>query len=254
MAQRNPLWCVCCIAPAQARKRAMKGSENHGDGKRRKPGKAGRHDRARGGIDRRPCARRQGRHRRGDLRPGHRGRARAGHRAVRRPCAAGRRARPRQDQAGRDHGHRARPRRPPRPVHARSDAVRHSRHRGAGGKPGRQAQLPLHRRPGVRAIADGRRDQPRLAAHAVGAAAGDAGAARDRRRRAPRSAQAVPRAGDAEPARAGRHLSAARSAARPLPDGSRRRLSRPRRRAQNPVRHHRRRRDPRQGGDDAPTI
>ena len=91
---------------------------------------------------------------------------------------------------------------------------------------GRQAQLPLHRRPGVCPIADGRRDQPRLPAHPVGAAAGDAGAACDRRRRPPRSAEAVPRAGDAEPARAGRHLSAAGSPARPLPDGSRRRLSR----------------------------
>ena len=64
-------------------------------------------------------------------------------------------------------------------------------------------------------------------AHPIRAAAGDAGAARDGRRRPPRSAQAVPRAGDAKPARAGRHLSAARGAARPLPDGSRRRLSRP---------------------------
>ena len=44
--------------------------------------------------------------------------------------------------------------------------------------------------PGVRAAADGRRDQPRLPAHAVGAAAGDAGAARHRCRDAPRSAAA----------------------------------------------------------------
>ena len=77
------------------------------------------------------------------------------------------------------------------------------------------------------------------AAHAIGAAAGDAGAARHRRRHAPRSAQAVPCARDAEPAGAGRHLSAARSATRPLPDGDRRHLSRPRRRAQDPVRNHR---------------
>ena len=44
-----------------------------------------------------------------------------------------------------------------------------------------------------------------------------------------RPARAVPRAGDPEPAGAGRHLSAARSAARPLPDAGRCRLSRPRR-------------------------
>ena len=56
--------------------------------------------------------------------------------------------------------------------------------------------------------------------------------------------------GDAKPARAGRHLSAARSAARPLSDGSGRRLSGPRSRAQNSVRHHRRGGNPRQGGDD----
>ena len=55
--------------------------------------------------------------------------------------------------------------------------------------------------------------------------------------------QAVPRARDAKSAGAGRHLSAARGATRPLPDGDRRRLSRPRRRAPDPVRDHRR------GGD-----
>ena len=92
-----------------------------------------------------------------------RGRPRADHDSVGRPCAAGRRAGPRQDQAGRDHGHGARARRAAHPVHAGPDAVRHSRHRGAGGDAGRQAQLPLHLRAGVRAAADGRRDQPRLA-------------------------------------------------------------------------------------------
>ena len=115
---------------------------------------------------------------------------RADHGPVRRPCAAGRRAGPRQDQAGRNHGHRARARRAPHPVHARPDALRHSRQRSAGGDAGRQAQLPLHPRPGLRAAADGRRDQPRQPAHAVGAAAGDAGASRHGRRRAPRPARA----------------------------------------------------------------
>ena len=51
----------------------------------------------------------------------------------------------------------------------------------------------------------------------------------------------VPCAGDAEPAGAGRHLSAARSAARPLPAADRRRLSRRGRRTPDHDRHHRRR-------------
>ena len=101
----------------------------------------------------------------------------------------------------------------------------------------RQAQLPLHPRPGLRPAPDGRRNQPRQPAHPIGAVAGDAGAARHRRRHAPRFAKAVPCARHAEPARAGRHLPAAGSPARPLPDGDRRQLSRPRRRAKNPVRN-----------------
>jgi MoxR-like ATPase len=52
----------------------------------------------------------------------------------------------------------------------------------------RQALVPLHPRPGLLPAADGRRDQPRQPAHPVGAAAGDAGAARHGRRRAPRPA------------------------------------------------------------------
>ncbi len=40
----------------------------------------------------------------------------------------------------------ARPRRQARAIHARPDAVGHSRHRGAGGKRRRQTQLPFHRR------------------------------------------------------------------------------------------------------------
>ena len=62
-----------------------------------------------------------------------------------------------------------------------------------------------------------------VAEDAVGAVAGDAGASRHGRRSAPRHAGAVPRARDAEPAGAGGHLSAARSAARPLPAADRRR-------------------------------
>ena len=66
-------------------------------------------------------------------------------------------------------------------VHARPDAGRHPGLRGAGGvargrDPGPPG-LPLHPRPGLLPAADGRRDQPRLAAHPVGPAAGHAGAA-----------------------------------------------------------------------------
>ncbi len=55
---------------------------------------------------------------------------------------------------------------------------------------------------------------------------------------------ALPRAGHAEPARAGGHLPAARSPARPLPAADRCRLSRPGRRAAHAVCHHRHRRAP----------
>ena len=48
--------------------------------------------------------------------------------------------------------------------------------------------LPLRQGPDLRPAADGRRDQPRQPAHPVGAAAGDAGAPRHGRRRAPRPA------------------------------------------------------------------
>ncbi len=49
--------------------------------------------------------------------------------------------------------------------------------------PGKPRALPPRQGPDLHPAADGRRDQPRLAAHAVGAAAGDAGAPRHRRRR-----------------------------------------------------------------------
>ncbi len=222
--------------------------------RRRGIGKTRRHDRACGRSNRSARARRQGRHRHRDLRPGQGHRAGAGHDPVGRPRAPDRRARPRQDQAGRDHGDRARARCAAHSVHARSDAVRHFGHRSARGKPGRQTQLPLHFRPGICQAVDGGRDQPRQPAHAVGAAAGDAGTARDRRRRPPRPAETVSRLGHTESAGTGRHLSAAGSAARPLPDGDRRRLSRPRRRAQNPVRHHRLRGNTAEAGDDRRRI
>ena len=82
----------------------------------------------------------------------------------------------------------------------------------------------------------------------VGAAAGDAGASRHRSWPTPRPARAVPCAGDAEPAGAGRHLPASRSPARSLPPADRRRLSRRSGRAAHVVRHHRRRRAQARGG------
>ena len=133
-------------------------------------------------------------------------------------------------------------------VHPRPDADRHSRLRGDGGRPGRQARLPLHQGADLRPIADGRRDQPRQSPHPVGAAAGDAGASCHGRRRAARSAAPVPCAGDAEPARAGRRLSAARGAARSLPDADRRRLSRPGRRTPDSDRDDRRARGAAEAG------
>ena len=152
----------------------------------------------------------------------------ADHAPRRRQWIADRRAGSRKD-ASRGHvRHRARHGHQAHPVHARPDAGRYRRLRGSGRSRGRTAHVPLRQGTGVLPAADGRRNQPRVAAHAIRAAAGDAGAPCHRRRPALRPSQAVPCARDAEPARAGRHLSAARSAARPLPDAGRRRLSRPR--------------------------
>ena len=70
-----------------------------------------------------------------------------------------------------------------------------------------------------------RRDQPRDAAHAVGAARGDGRAPGDGRRRHAPAADAVPRHRDREPDRAGGNVPAARGAARPLRAALRARLS-----------------------------
>ena len=119
----------------------------------------------------RPAAGRPRRHRQGHLWPAGCHRSNAGCAPVGRPPAADRRARPRQDQAGRDPGRRARHGRQAHPVHARPDAGRHPGLRGAGGERRRPPLLPLHPGPGVRPAADGRRNQPRQPAHPVGAAA-----------------------------------------------------------------------------------
>ena len=130
---------------------------------------------------------------------------------------------------------------PAHPVHPRPDAQRHPRHRDAGRGPRhRPAPLPLPARPGVHQPAAGRRAQPHAAQDPGRAAGGDAGTHRQLRRRDPRAAGAVLRAGDAEPARAGRHLSAAGSAARPLPAAHPRRLSERGRGARHPGADHRR--------------
>ena len=174
------------------------------------------------------------------LRPGAGRRSDARHSAGGRSRTADRRPRPRQDEARRDARDRRRARRAAGAVHAGPDAVRHSRLRGDGGGGRRQAGVPLHPGADLRAAPDGRRDQPREPPHPVGAAAGDAGTSRDGRRPAARPAEPVPRARDAEPARAGRRLSAARGAARPLSPADRRRLSGPRGRAPHPDRDDRR--------------
>ena len=89
-----------------------------------------------------------------------------------------------------------------------------------------------------------RRGEPRHAQDAERAARGDGGAPGHRRGRDAPAAGAVLRHRDAEPVAPGRHVPAARIAARPLPDAHRARLSRPRRRARaaagrRPPRHDR---------------
>src|SRR5690606_11565060 len=69
----------------------------------------------------------------------------------------------------------------------------------------------------------------------------DAGIPRDRRRPTSRPAGSLPRARDTEPARAGRHLSAARGAARQVSDAGRHPLSRAGGRAAHPAGNDRRR-------------
>ena len=127
--------------------------------------------------------------------------------ARRGPPAAGGRPGRREDVA------RAQPRRRTRdavaadPVHAGSAAGR--RHRRLGLPSGRE-RVRLPPRPRVRQRRPRRRDQPCLAAHAVGAARGDGGAAGHGRRPPVPRAAAVPRDGDAEPDRDGRHVSRCR--------------------------------------------
>ena len=108
------------------------------------------------------------------------------------------------------------------PVHPRPAAVRCVRCDDL--QPG-DAHLRVPPRPGLREHRDRRRDQPRVAEDPVGAARGDGRAIRHCGRYPAPGAAAVPRGGHPEPGRDGRHLSAARGAARPVPGEARCRIS-----------------------------
>ena len=101
------------------------------------------------------------------------------------------------------------------PVHARHHAVGHHRHRDPR-RGGGHAPAAVRQGADLRADHPGRRDQPHAAQDAGGAARGDAGVSRHRRGPDLPARSPVLRARDAEPDRARRHLSAARSAARSL--------------------------------------
>ena len=99
----------------------------------------------------------------------------------RRPCAAGRRAGAREDADDPQRQRGDGPRVQAHPVHSRPGAERHHGHRDHGGGHGDGvALLPVRARAGVRQHPPRRRDQPRPAADAGGAARGNAGASRDR--------------------------------------------------------------------------
>ena len=124
-----------------------------------------------------------------------------------------------------------------RAVHARPAAVRHHRRLGLGPRP-RRLRVPARRR--VRQRRARRRDQPRVAEDAVGAPRVDGGTPGQRRRADVQAAAPVHGDRDPEPRRARRHVSPARSAARPLPVALAHRLSRPRRGDRDPRRRGRR--------------
>ena len=84
--------------------------------------------------------------------------------------------------------------------------------------------VPRAPRSDLRQPRAGRRDQPRPRQGAERSARSHAGTAGHHRRPVAHAAAAVPGDGDAEPDRAGRHLSAARGADRPLPVQADRRL------------------------------
>ena len=149
----------------------------------------------------------------------------------RRPPARRRRAGSRED--ARDQGvEPQRRRRLPSPaVHAGPAAGRPHGHRDLSAA-GRHVRVPP--RPAVPQPRARRRGESRAGQSAVGVARGDGRAADHRRLRDVSAAAAVHGHGHAEPDRAGRHVSAARSAARSVPAARARELSRCGRRARDP--------------------
>ena len=105
--------------------------------------------------------------------------------ARRRPRAARRRSRPRQDDPGAHARRRPAPDVLAHPVHARPDAGRHRRHQHRPGARARRHVLRVPARADLRQRRARRRDQPRHAEDAVGAARGDAGRQRHGRARRP---------------------------------------------------------------------
>ena len=104
----------------------------------------------------------------------------------------------------------------------------------------RQVRVPLGSR--LRQHRPRRRDQPGEPQDAVRPAGGHGGGPGDGRRRLAAGRRPLPRARDAEPRGAGRHLPAARGAARPLHDAHVARLPRPRVDGPHPRRRSRRHR------------
>ena len=130
------------------------------------------------------------------------------------------------------------------PVHARPHAGRHPRHHGHRRDAGRREGLRVPEGADLREHRPRRRNQPRDAEDAERAARGDAGASRHRRQAHARARRAVRRPRDAEPARDGRHVPAARSAARSLLLQAPRAVPEPRGAPRHPRSHDRRRRAP----------
>ena len=172
-------------------------------------------------------------------RPGPISRTRADRHARAGPPARRRRARAGQDPDREDAGpHRARQLQA-HPVHTRPGARGPDRHAHLQPEDRRVRHLA---RAGVRQPAARRRDQPRAGQGAERAARGDAGAPGDDRRPDACGAGTLRRDGDAEPDRNRRHLSAARSAGRPLHDEGAGRLSERGRGIRHHAARHRRRR------------
>ena len=121
---------------------------------------------------------------------------------------------------------------PPPAVHQRHAAQRRSgRHHLQRALRGLRVQA----RPHLQQLPAGRRDQPHHAQDAIGAARSHERRAGHHRRPLAPAAAALHGDRHAEPRGAPRHLSAARIAARPLPDAPAHRLSRRRQRARDPA-------------------